>query len=245
MDAVKPRSYSYLAGGCLESVSHKLPSWRELKPQWKSCYYLQKHMDRKKKIDFMWQLGPIFNDFFSHPSVGAQSMYGVPWMIFQSLHFTEDLFSFLPSLKPLRLSGYKMSPNILWQPSESSKVLLFLLPLFQSGTILKSIKQHNSNMLCIPWNRRGVKWCWQQELLLRVPVLCQIALEGEALQGMIFTPMSTYPFVLTHALFRTLQCALTACRESTSKISFQSFLSLQQCLEKVFVIKLKCKTVVL
>lgn len=28
-DALKPRSYSYLAGGCLDSMSHKLPSWRE------------------------------------------------------------------------------------------------------------------------------------------------------------------------------------------------------------------------
>lgn len=69
---------------------------------------------------------------------------------------------------------------------------------------------------------------------------------GERLcKGMIFTPTTTCPFVLTHALFKTLQCVLTACKGSASKISFESFLSLQQWLEKVFVIKLKCTTVVL
>lgn len=43
----------------------------------------------------------------------------------------------------------------------------------------------------------------------------------EALQGMIFTPITTCPFVLIYALFRTLQCALTACRRSASKTSFE------------------------
>lgn len=75
-DALKPRSYSYLAGGCLESVSHKLPSWRELKLQWKSCYCLQKHMDRKKIDDFIRQSSPTFlMTFFSHLCVWAQSTY--------------------------------------------------------------------------------------------------------------------------------------------------------------------------
>lgn len=67
----------------------------------------------------------------------------------------------------------------------------------------------------------------------------------EALQGVIFTPTTTCPFVLTHAFFKTQQYVLTACEGSASKISFESFFSLQQWLEKVFVIKLKCKTEVL
>lgn len=175
----------------------------------------------KKNIDFMWQLRPIFNDFFSHPFVGAQSMYEVPWMIIQSLHFTEDLFSFLPSLKHPRLSGYKMSQNILWQSSESSKVVLFLLPLFQSGTILKSIKQHNSNMLCIPWNRRGVKWCWQKKLLLRVPVLCQIALEDE--RGIARNDIHTDNHMSICAHTCTFQNT-TVCTDSLQRISFKNFL---------------------
>lgn len=176
----------------------------------------------KKKINFMWQLRSIFNDFFSHPSVGTQSIYGIPWMIFQSLYFTEDLFSFLPSLKPLRLSGYEMSQNILWQPSESSKVVLFLSPLFQNGTILKSIKQHNSNTLCIPWNRRGVKLCWQQELLLRVPVLCQIALEEERGIARNDSHTNNHMSICAHAC--TFQNT-TVCTDSLQRISFKNFLS--------------------
>lgn len=169
----------------------------------------------------MWQLRPIFNDFFNHPCVGDQSMYGVPWKIFQSLRFTEDVFSFMPSLKSLRLSGYKMSQNILWQPSESSKVVLFLLPLFQSGTTLKSIKLHNSNTLCIPWNKGGVKWCWQQQLLLRVSVLCQITLEEEG--GIARNDIYTDNHMSICAHTCTFQNT-TVCIDSLQKINFKNFL---------------------
>lgn len=101
----------------------------------------------------------------------------VSWMVFQSLVFIENLFSFFPSLKPLRYPVTKCLKISSGSQMKGSKMILFLLPLFQSTNTLKCIRQCNSNMLYVPWNRRGVKWCWQWELLLRVPVLCQIVLE--------------------------------------------------------------------
>lgn len=92
--------------------------------------------------------------------------------------------------------------------------------LFQSGTILKSIKQHNSNMLCIPWNRRGVKWCWQQELLLRVPVLCQIALEED--RGIARNDIHTDKHISICAHTCTFQNT-TVCTDSLQRINFKNF----------------------
>lgn len=69
---IKTRSYSHLAGGCFERMLYKLPSWRELKPQRKSCYYLQKCI----KIHFMKQFKPIpLWTVFSDLYIWVQSMH--------------------------------------------------------------------------------------------------------------------------------------------------------------------------
>ena len=79
----------------------------------------------------------------------------------------------------------------------------------------------NSNKLYLLWNSRGVKSCWQEELLLRLPVLCQIALEEE--RGFATNDIHAHNHMSICAHTCTFQNT-TVCTDSLQRISFRNFL---------------------
>lgn len=240
---IKTRSYSHWAGGCFERVLYKLPSWRELKPQWKSCYYhqicIKKDFTKQFKPIPLWIFFSVTGTYEFSQRTKYPEQYFSPYISLKIyfLFFLHWNPSDYPVTKCLKISsGSQM---------KGSKMVLFLLPLFQSTSTLKCIRQCNSNMLYVPWNRRGVKWCWQWELLLRVPVLCQIVLEERHCREWYSHPQP-HVHLCSHMRFsKHSSMYWQLVKDQHQKFPLSHFLASSSGWKKMFVIKLKCKTEVL